>query len=116
MMKKGLDLAEYAAERRRWRAAHPEEARLRDENRKLFNLCMIQEIIHYCDWHTQTEAAKIVGVHRGNISRAVCSGKLRTNGEGGRFCLVCPRSLLDYFIHLRAGRSNRRQTEAMGRG
>ncbi len=104
MMKNGFDLAEFAREKQHWRAAHPEEARLKDEIRKLSGACMILQVTRDCEWLTQAEVAAILGVHRGTIGRAVRSGKLQTNGEDGRLCLVSPRSLAEYCAGPRGAR------------
>ncbi len=37
---------------------------------------------------TQTEAARLLLVHRGNIQRAIRHKKLRTNGRKGRDCRI----------------------------
>ena len=73
MMKKGLDLREYAEEQKRWREANPREARLRDENMRLFHECEFHRIARICDWPTQAEAARLVRVHPATIGRAVVS-------------------------------------------
>ena len=95
-MKKGLDLREHARERKLWREAHPEEARLRDEKMALFYECEFYYMARFCDWPTKAAAARMVGVERATIGRAVGSGKLLTNDQDGRACRVDPMSLWEY--------------------
>ena len=44
-------------------------------------------------WPTQAQAARWVGVHRGQINRAIRSGHLETNAKPGRSCRINPASL-----------------------
>lgn len=45
-------------------------------------------------WFTQAEAARWTKTDRGTICRTVKKGRLITNGEPGRQCLIDPTSLI----------------------
>ncbi len=47
-------------------------------------------------WLTQSQAARIAGVHRGSIGRAVERGELFTNGALGRLMRINPVYLERY--------------------
>lgn len=115
-MKKGLDLREHARDRQRWREAHPEEARLRDEKMTLFYEGEYQYMARRCEWPTKAEAGRMASLHRGTIGRAVDSREIETNGLRGRFMRIDPSSLRRYrrrvAARARAGRARR----AAGRG
>lgn len=106
-MKKGLDLREDDKERQRGREAHPEEARLRDENMRLSSEREFHRMARLCEWPTQAEAARMVGVHRATICRAVSRGEIETASVRGIWIRISPTSLRDYgrklAARLRAG-------------
>ena len=96
MMKNGFDLAEFAREQQYWREAHPEEARLREENKRLSIERDYYCLTRLCEWPTLAEASRIVGVHRATIGRAVDRGEIETAGVRGRWLRISPTSLRDY--------------------
>jgi excisionase family DNA binding protein len=96
-MKKGLHKQEDDEERQRGREAHAEEARLRDEIMRLSSECKFQRMARLCEWLTQAEAARMVGVNPGTISRAVRRGEIETAGVRGRWLRISPTSLRDYW-------------------
>ena len=53
-------------------------------------------IREHSGWFNQTQAAKITGVRRWTINRAIKAHRLLTNGEKGRACRINPDSLLDW--------------------
>ncbi len=95
-MKKDVDLREDDKERQRKREAHAEEARLREENKRLSIERDYHCLTRVCEWPTQAEAARMVGVHRATIGRAVDSGEIETAGVRGRWLKISPASLRDY--------------------
>lgn len=92
-MNNGLDLRKDDKERQRWREAHPEEARLREENKWLSIERDYHCLARLCEWPTLAEAARIVRVHRATIGRAVDSGEIETAGVRGRWLRINPSSL-----------------------
>lgn len=58
--------------------------------------CEFLEIMWDANWPTQSEAAELTNVHRGQINRAIKRGKIVTNGQSGRECRVDPASLWKY--------------------
>ena len=68
-------------------------SRLRDEYFDLHAENLVLRAVMVCDWPTQAEAARSVGVHRGQINRAIRSGHLETNAKPGRSCRINPASL-----------------------
>ncbi len=95
-MKKGLDLREDDKERQRKREAHAEEARLREENKRLSIERDYHCMARLCEWPTQAEAARFVGVHRATICRAVLRGEIETVGVRGKWIRISPTSLRAY--------------------
>jgi predicted DNA-binding protein (UPF0251 family) len=84
--------------------AIPEAFELRRQNRLLREKVEYLEILRFVDWLTQAQAARVLGVHRGQICRAVKRGKLETNGLTGWLCRINPQSLVKC--------DDRRETEA----
>ncbi len=95
-MRNGLDQQEDDKKRQRRREAHAEEARLREENKRLSIERDYHCLTRVCEWPTQAEAARMVGVHRATIGRAVDSGEIETAGVRGRWLRISPASLRDY--------------------
>ena len=77
----------------RWRAANPEAARRGDKIRR----DMVLDVFKTFCFPTQSQAADLIGVHPGTISRAVAAGKIATNGAKGRDCRINPVSLWEYY-------------------
>ncbi len=95
-MRKGLDQQEDDKKRQRRREAHPEEARLREENKRLSIERDYYCLARLCEWPTLAEAARIVGVHRATIGRAVLSGEIEAVGVRGKWIRINPTSLRGY--------------------
>ena len=95
-MQKGLDLRDDDKKRQRRREAHSEEARLREENKRLSIERDYHCLRRVCDWPTLAESARMVGAHRGTIGRAVLSGKIEAVGVRGKWIRISPTSLRDY--------------------
>ncbi len=83
---------QLAAMRRHFESKYP-DSRLRGEYIELYSENIILKALMVCDWPTQAEAARWVGVHRGQINRAIGSGRLETNAKPGRCCRINPASL-----------------------
>ena len=67
----------------------------------------MQEIMRHCEWPTRAEAARMVGLHRATIGRAVVSGEIETNSLRGRWTRIDPWSLRDHDRKLAARRRAR---------
>lgn len=95
-MKKSLDKQEDDKKRQRRREAHPGEARLREENKRLSIERDYYCLVRLFEWPTLAEAARMVGVHAGTIGRAVDRGEIETVGVRGLWIRLSPTSLRDY--------------------
>ncbi len=74
-----------------------EDARLRTRNIYLETYLICLKALLDFESLIQSQAAKLLEVHRGTISRAIAKGKLESNGESGRKCLISGKALLEYY-------------------
>ncbi len=76
---------------------NPKAARLLSQNIQLqAHVIWLKAFLDF-DSLTQAQAAKLLVVHRGTISRAIAKGKLDSNGKSGRKCRVSGKALLEYY-------------------
>ena len=87
--------------------ANPEAARLRQRLTELWHRQTRLEFLRDMDWLTQSQAADLTGVYRGEIHRAIENSKLETNGLTGHECRVKPASLWAFW--------SRREQRALAR-
>ena len=75
-----------------WDEVLPDK-RIREDYMRLVQEKVLHVTIQCLYWFTQAEAARWTKTDRGTICRAVKQGRLVTNGELGRECLIDPSSL-----------------------
>ena len=78
--------------------ANPEAARLRHRLTDLSIRLSLMDLAWDMDWFIQSQAAEYLGVHRGQIHRAIRNGKLESNGLTGHRCRVNPASLWVFWL------------------
>lgn len=82
---------------RRRNEANPEAAQWR---KRITDLVVENSWLHASlddGWLTQSQAAVLVGLHRGTINRAIKAGKIVTNGCAGHQCRIHPESLFEFY-------------------
>lgn len=93
-LKEMIELGKHNRETER--KSNPVAAELRKRLSVAHLRNLAHEVLQWDGWFTKTEAARIAGVHRGTICRAVERKQIRTNGLTGWACLLDPQSVLEY--------------------